>query len=270
MIRRAARVLVASSLCLSACQTAEELPVIDIGLGNYFYHGPDTIPAGRVSFRLHLTGPDGHVMDVVRLEGGKTIKDVLAAGIGVRDSAWVVRLGGGMSGPESSTPVYTATLTPGRYVLLCYFRDPDHLPHWVKGMIKQVIVTPSRRGAPATTPDLEVRMVDYAFQLSAPVKAGLRTIAVINPSVNPHEMIVARLKEGQQLAEALADPDYGHPTLQSPWQMIGGVGDLHPGDTIFMSASFPAGTYQLTCYFGTRGDSMSHFMRGMHQVFTVN
>jgi len=258
--------------CAMACKgdpKVEAPPVIDYALGDYFFRGPDTIPAGRVTLRLKLESEAAHVMDLVRLEQGKRIGDLLAAGESAYDSSWVKSVGGGVTSKEGTSPTYTLRLIPGVYVMLCYFSAPDHEPHFVKGMIREIIVRGPEFSTAPPQPDLEVQLISFGFQVSTPITAGTRTIRVVNPSDQPHEMIISRLMDGVTLEQAKARADSAAPKGPSPWENYGGVAALAPGDTTVMTARFTPGTYRMFCFFQAEGENMNHAERGMTQFFTV-
>jgi hypothetical protein len=245
--------------------------IVDVALGDFFFQSADTIPAGKVLFRLNLKSTDAHVMDLVRLENGKRLADLLAAGEDAFDSTWVKFAGGGITSVSDTRPTYAVTLTPGVYVMLCYFTAPDHQPHFAKGMIKEVIVRPAEPvEAPAMTPDIDVQLVDFAFQVSKPLTAGVHTIRVTNPSAQAHEVVLSRLKDGVTLEQARARADSANPKGPPIWEAYGGVGDLAPGDTIVMTARFTPGHYQMRCMFQNKGETMNHSARGMQLSFTVD
>lgn len=273
MIRRPFRFL----LCLLAAAAAacrakapEQIPVIDVSLGDYFFHLPDTVPAGRVTFRLGAKGPHAHVMDVIRLEGGKTIKDVMAAGISVADSPWVKRLGGSVAAAEGGSASVTMNLTPGSYLLICYFGDDDHVPHFAKGMAAPFVVSGAASAAAPPTPDLDIALVDFDFNLSAPLSPGHHVIRVVNNAKQSHEVVISRLKDGFTPEQGRAWADSAAAKGPVPWEMVGGVGDLAPGDTIVMQADFKPGTYHLLCYFDDAASHKNHYELGMHKYLTVN
>ena len=259
--------------CAAACKgepKVEGPPVIEYTLGDYFFQGPDTIPAGTVTFRLKLASDAAHVLDLLRLEQGKRIGDLLAAGETAYDSSWVVSAGGGVTSKAGTSPTYTLHLKPGVYVMLCYFSAPDHEPHFAKGMIREIIVQGPGQVAAAPSPDIEVAMVDYSFVVSRPITAGAKVIRAINTSGQPHEMIISRLKDGFTLEQAKARADSAEPKGPSPWENYGGVADLTPGDTTVMTATFTPGTYRMFCFFQKEGEKQNHAERGMSQVFTVD
>lgn len=259
--------------CGLACkgEPAAQAPVvIDYALGDYFFQGPDTIQAGLVTFRLKLESHASHVLDLVKLEQGKRLADLMAAGESAYDSSWVKSVGGGVTSPDSTSPMYTLQLEPGLYVMICYFSAPDHQPHFAKGMIKELIVRSPVLSPAPTQPDLEVQLVSFGFKLSAPITAGTHVIRAVNPSDEPHELIFARLADGYTLEQAKAREDSTDPKGPSPWRNYGGVADLSPGDTTVMTANFPPGTYRMYCFFQAKGETMNHAQRGMAEYITVN
>ena len=77
-----------------------------------------------------------------------------------------------VGGPNAIAPGSSAAsiqhLHPGHYALLCFIPSSDRVPHFAKGMHRDlwVVGTPVRVTEPR--PDIEIRLVDYAF-------AALRT-----------------------------------------------------------------------------------------------
>ncbi len=104
------------------------------------------------------------MLDLLRLEQGKRIGDLMAAGESAYDSSWVKSVGGGVTSKAGTSPTYTLQLEPGVYVMLCYFSAPDHEPHFAKGMIKELIVRGDAPAAAPPQPDLEVQLVSFGFK----------------------------------------------------------------------------------------------------------
>ena len=266
----ACMVLLGSVLACKGEPAAARTPAIEYTLGDYFFQGPDTVPAGTVTFRLKLVSEAPHVLDLIRLEQGKRIGDLMAAGEGAYDSSWVKSVGGGVTSKAGTDPTYTLTLEPGLYVILCYFSAPDHAPHFAKGMIKELVVQGQAPTPTPHQPDIDVQLVSFGFTVSSPITAGAHVIRATNPSDQPHEMIIARLKDGYTLEQAKARADSAEPKGPSPWENYGGVADLAPGDTTVMTGTFTPGTYRMFCFFQSKGDKENHAARGMSQFFTVN
>jgi hypothetical protein len=45
---------------------------------------------------------------------------------------------------------------------------------------------------------------------------------------------------------------------------------MEPGDTVFMTADFPAGHYRLVCFYKLAGEEKNHAQRGMDRFIVVN
>jgi uncharacterized cupredoxin-like copper-binding protein len=137
-------------------------------------------------------------------------------------------------------------------------------------MIKELTVRGPALSATPPQPDIDVQLVSFGFNLSSPITAGAHVIRATNPSDQPHEMIIARLKDGYTLEQAKARADSPEPKGPSPWEHYGGVADLSPGDTTVMTASFAPGTYRMFCFFQGKDEKQNHAEKGMSRVFTVD
>lgn len=264
--------LVLAGALLAGCRpgpAAVSAHDVEYELGEYYFRGPDTLPAGRVNLKVRLNGKEGHVIDLIQLKDGKRIGDLMAAGESAYDSSWVAFAGAGITAMEG-TPVYSLVLEPGVYVLLCYFHT-DGAPHFARGMIKEVTVTGAAQPlAPPPRHDAEIVMVDYGYEMPVPLAAGTRTLRVVNPSPQPHEVIIARLKDGMTLEDVRTWEEAGAGNDSSPWVAMGGVGDVGAGDSLYMTRDFPRGTYRLACFYVTPGAKENHARLGMKTYIEVN
>ena len=61
-------------------------------------------------------------------------------------------------------------LEPGSYAMMCFVPAPDGAPHFAKGMLQGLEVSPAAAASGAVEPaaDLSVELVDYDFRWSAP------------------------------------------------------------------------------------------------------
>src|SRR3954470_8620321 len=165
---------------------------------DFKFNAPDAVPAGLTEFRFLNKGPALHHMAVLRLEGGKTIGDLQAemAKPAGPPPAWVKEMGGPNAAAPGVESNATMMLEPGNYVLIC-FVDIGGPPHFTKGMVKALTVTPTTAAAvPAPKGDVTATLFDYNFKLSAPVQAGTRTIRVHNAAKQHHEVELVELAPG--------------------------------------------------------------------------
>jgi hypothetical protein len=108
---------------------------------------PKQIAAGPVSFQFTNKGPQLHEMSLVRLDPGKTQKDVLTllrSPQGQNDGppAWAHDVGGmDVLSPHQSAHMQLS-LTPGYYIAMCFLPDVKKhgTPHVMEGMITHFTV----------------------------------------------------------------------------------------------------------------------------------
>jgi uncharacterized cupredoxin-like copper-binding protein len=139
---------------INVVQTAdsvEDAPTVDGGsiLLSEFTFVPDASFKGTGMVEIKNVGTQLHEMIIVKEAPGKTLDQVKGffltppgspppAGPPPFTSAGgVVGLGPGQ------TMYQQMALTPGKYVLLCFFPDPTHgdLPHALRGMIKEITIS---------------------------------------------------------------------------------------------------------------------------------
>ena len=143
---------------------------VTVTASDYSFAAPDMIPVGLTEVRLLNRGAEMHHAMLVRLEAGKTMGDLFAAM--QPDSpppVWAHDAGGPQTpGPRGESNAILR-LVAGRCAMICVIPSPDGKPHVMKGMAKEIIVTP----ATSNTSNANVRvnstmtLFDYAFQLSA-------------------------------------------------------------------------------------------------------
>jgi hypothetical protein len=237
---------------------------------DFAFRAPDTVAAGLTRIRLRNDGAEMHLLQLVRLPAGKTIDDV-------RDRiamkyylpSWTVPVGGPGVPPPGGTSEVTADLAPGRYALICFIASPDKVSHAMKGMLRELVVTPAT-GAARAEPHANARVAlhDYTFELSAPLHAGRQVIRVENVADQPHEVGLVRLTPGKTFADALEweNTHAGPP----PFTPAGGVLALAKGQVNYITADFEKGTYMLFCFVPDAKDGKPHTMHGMTREVTID
>ncbi|MGH7628123.1 MAG: hypothetical protein ACREOF_01790 [Gemmatimonadales bacterium] len=272
--------LIAILAFVAACTADKEAPRTDAAAAptlvtltatDYAFEAPDTIVAGFTTFQLVNNGDQFHMAHLIKLEGGRTLDDFLVAyneafrTIGPRPT-WATRLGGpGVADPRGRSNA-THYLEPGSYAWVCLMNVPDGIPHVVKaGMAKPFAVRARNRGAaPQTAPEASVviRMVDYAFSISAPLTAGRHMIRVENAGAEPHEVSLLKLAPGKTMQdlEAWVQNPQGPPPANS----VGGVSSLAANTEAYFEVDLPSGDYVLLCLV-TAPDGRPHTEHGMIQ-----
>ena len=248
--------------------------VVTVTATDYAFQAPDTIAAGRTTFHLVNKGPDMHHVWLIKLEQGKTLKDLVEATKTPGPlPKWAVEVGGPNTPMPGGESWATLDLEAGRYVMACVIpAKTDGQPHFMKGMVKEVAVT-ARRGvqqagktvAPAA--DVVMTLDDYDFRVSSPITTATKSIRLRNVAEQTHEAILIKLDPGttvQQFLGAMEKPQ-GPP----PGALIGGITGIAKGRTVDIPNSFTPGDYALICFVPDAKDGKPHLAHGMVKQFSV-
>jgi len=229
------------------------------------------IPAGAVTLQLQNHGKEVHQAQLVRLEGGKTSQDLIAA---LKQHgpppAWMKFVGG----PNAAAPGHEvnaiSVLEPGQYAYLCFIPSPDGVMHAAKGMVRPFEVTAAPSGAANTLPetDVAIKLVDFDFQFSQPLTTGKQRIMVENAGPQAHELVLVKLAPGKTIKDfaAWAESMKGPP----PAEPVGGVGVLENGMRGIFTADLTAGDYGLICFVPDAKDGKMHLAHGMMKNIKVS
>lgn len=239
---------------------------------DYSFTAPDRISAGPTTITLVNKGPEMHHVELIRLEQGKTLTDLIAALKAAGEHgipSWVTWIGGPNIPAPGQSSTATISLTPGNYAFLCLIPSKDGVPHVMKGMMQPLTVTPAV-GMPALMPkaDVEMKLVDYGFELSTPITAGRHVVQVTVPDApQPHEVFIARLAPGKTANDLLAwmEKQEGPP----PGMPAGGTTVISRGGSNILDVTFEAGEYALICFMSDYKDGKPHFVHGMVRQITV-
>ena len=244
---------------------------VTVTASDYSFAAPDTIPAGLTELRLLNRGTEMHHAMLVRLDAGKTMADLFAAM--QPDSplpAWAHEAGGpNTPGPGGESNAIVRLLA-GRYAMICVIPSSDGKAHVMKGMAKEIIVTP----ATSNTSNANMRvnstmtLFDYAFQLSQPLQAGRQTIRVKNTGAQPHEVVLVKLQPGKKTADVLAwmEKMEGPP----PGAPVGGTTPMARGEENIITVDRAPGEYGLVCFVPDAKDGKPHSMHCMITQFTIS
>jgi hypothetical protein len=248
--------------------------VVEVTARDYAFEAPDSIVAGRTTIHLKNEGPDFHHVWLVKLDAGKHLSDLTEAmkNPGAPLPKWATDVGGPNSPMPGGETTATLDLTPGHYVMACVIPAmKDGQPHFMKGMVKEIVVTPARgvqqAGQALPAADVTMTLSDYAFDLSAPITVATRSIRIRNVAEQPHEAVIVKLAPGataQTFLEAMEKPQ-GPP----PGALVGGITGIAKGRTVDIPTAFTPGDYALICFVGDAKDGKPHLAHGMVKQFTV-
>jgi hypothetical protein len=242
--------------------------IVTVMAQDYSFEALSSVPAGTIRLRLVNKGKEFHHIQLAKLEQGKTLADLSKAmeSHGPPPS-WFVEVGGPNAPAIGGTSEAIMTLEAGNYVLLCFIPSPDGTPHMMKGMVKPLTVTPSKEIALEPKADVVMKLVDYGFDLSAPIVAGKQVIKVENAAAQPHEVFIVKLDAGKtpmdiaKWAEKMEGPPPGTPA--------GGATGIQKGRSMYISATFEPGRYGLICFVPDAKDGKPHHLHGMMRELTV-
>ena len=266
-----------SSLRDTRADAAFKVPVVTVHASEFAFSAPKSIAAGQTTFRLVNDGKQLHHITILKLEKGKTVKDLEAVLKGPEGPppAWLVSVGGPNAAAPGATVEATLDLAPGNYVFLCMIPSPgEQMPHAAKGMILPVTVSAAggvtQAGAayaPTPAPDVHLVLKDYGFAFSKPITAGKHTIHVMNEGPQDHEAIMIQLAPGKHVGDFnawVAAEMKGPP----PARLIAGNAAMAKGRTAIFTDDFTPGTYAITCYVPAP-DKKLHAEHGMNLEFVV-
>ena len=274
---------------LAACSTDRQIPqndtastgsgdsasaapaTVTVTAKDFAFDAPARIPAGAVTLQLQNQGKEVHQAMLVKLENGKTEKDLLAA---MKQHGppppWMKWVGGPNAAAPGGQVNATSILEPGQYAYLCIIPSPDGVPHLAKGMVRAFEVTSAPSEAVKDLPetDVTIKLKDYDFEASQPLAAGRQRIMVENAGPQVHEVVIVKLAPGKTVQ------DFAHwaETMkgQPPAMPVGGVGALENGMRASFTADLTAGDYGLICFIPDGKDGKMHFVHGMMKTIKVS
>jgi hypothetical protein len=244
---------------------------ITVTASDYAFEAPDSMAAGAVSVQLVNHGKELHQAQLIRLEQGKTLSDVaqvLKSGGAI--PTWIKFVGGPNGVAPGQETQATAVLPPGNYAYLCLIPSPDGVMHAAKGMARPFTVTgaSSPTASAIPTADVTIKLSDYDFQPSQPLKAGRQTIMVENAGPQPHEVVLLKLAPGKTTEDFAVWAE--HMKGPPPAQPLGGVTILDKGGRGSFTADLTPGDYGFICFYPDQKDGKPHLAHGMMKTFKVS
>ena len=240
---------------------------------DFAFQAPDTIPAGLAMFHLVNKGPSLHHLDLVQMDSGKTLADLLPA---LKNPGpppgWVHFVGGPNAVPPTGvdTSVAYATLAAGNYALLCFVPDSAGRPHFALGMARALVVAASNT-TPMMEPhaDVVIHARDYAFAVTGNLTAGSHVIRFVNDGPQPHEVLFVALAPRKKAMDMVRWVEAGMKGMP-PGKPVGGTSGLDPQGHITIAATFAKGNYALICFLPDAKDGKDHALHGMVKDLTVD
>lgn len=237
------------------------------------YHITGTPRPGLVSIEFVNTGKYAHEMTLSLMKPGVTLAQLKSALTKSERAAQALLVdpGGEITGPSIVGPgnkVKVATrLAAGHYAVTCFLPGPDGMPHVAMGMLGEVTVDGPGPGATAPTTAGTVTLTDHSITLPDNFGSG-DTYKVSNTGTKPHDVSVAKLAGKPLLAlfQCIAGSfGKGTPIDKCPGRLVGGVTQLKPGESAYLTLRLGAGSYG---YVSTHGDG-ADYQAGLNGTFTI-
>jgi hypothetical protein len=257
----------------SASGKSEAKPeAVTVTASDFAYEAPDSVAAGAVTVHLANHGKELHQAQLIKLEQGKTMADVAQAlkGGGPPPS-WIKFVGGPNATAPGQETQATAVLSPGNYAYICFIPSPDGVMHAAKGMARPFTVTAGSSAAASQIPpaDVTIKLMDYDFQSSQPLKAGRQRIMVENAGPQIHELVLLKLAPGKTAQDFGAWAEQGMKG-PPPAEPLGGVTLLDKGARGSFAADLTPGNYGLICFYPDSKDGKPHLAHGMVKTIKVS
>ncbi|HET9962063.1 MAG TPA: hypothetical protein VFQ34_06985 [Nitrospiraceae bacterium] len=237
---------------------------------DYSFTGPDTLPAGAATVRIQNRGREPHQIQLVKLEEGRSLRD-MAAALSVTSGKLppgVTQMGGPNAVSAGGTSEAQVSLSPGSYAIICMVPSHSGRTHAALGMVKAVRVVENDVPSPRTPSDYHVALREFEIVVVEAVKRGTHKFQVRNQGTQPHQVSLVKLNPGSS-AQDIAAAFLPRTSTAVPGQLVGGMTGLEPGADGTFTATLSEGRYTFMCLFPDPASPDSHAAKGMVMNFTV-
>jgi len=221
------------------------------------FEAPAKVSAGMRHILFENRGHAVHAVMFVKLPKGMSAGDYLAqvkAGELLPKGA-LDYSGAGLTSPGEGTELWLQ-LDAGEYVLICW--------HHPRVSVRALSVQQSK-GSDDAPPkeDVTLKLSDFRFELSGPVRKGTRVIRIETPGPSMHEADLFRLLPGSDAADVRRWYKQDELEGKAPAIALGGILDNHDvARVVWLRKTFIAGRYVLHCAMPMSMDAKS----GEHQA----
>jgi hypothetical protein len=256
---------------------------LNVKAGEYLYKLSGSPKAGWTQVNFDNPGVEDHMMAVVELKPGVTVKQLKAAALSQDQDSFekIVAPGAdpnGVSGlPDLLGPGQKTTtlaeLAAGHYGIMCFVPTPtDGAPHIAHGMVKVFDVAKGKSSLkPPTSGVTDVGISDTAITFPTDNVGRNVTLKLTNEGTVVHSFTLIRVNDGKTLDDvktyfdALFNGDA--PAGDAPGVIVGGVSTLNPGSIAYLEQSLTAGHYGYVSTQGTAPDD--DYTKGLKGEFDV-
>lgn len=238
-------------------------PVVHVEAADYSFKAPDTLPSGPTTFHMMNSGKELHHLVLIKAPQAEVMKMKPTD----PPPADLVVLGGPNAAAPGGTAEATVDLTPGEYTMVCFIPGPDGKMHMLNGMMRPLVVTQGSGVAAMPTPDITVKLTDYAFEIPDTIAAGRHVIRIEDVGPQVHEMVFVKLEPGKTVQDFMAWTE--KMTGPPPGSPINGASPMTVGQANTVAVDLAPGQYGLICFVEDIKDKKPHFLHGMIKQITV-
>jgi hypothetical protein len=236
------------------------------------FEAPNRVPAGIRHIVFENRGKEIHEGMLVKLPAGTRAEDYFAAvkagsmfPEGALDYA-----GAGLTSPGKTTELWTR-LDSGQYIVICF--NANHFS--TRRVHRFTVTTGGAHDDPLPAVDVVLKLVDYRFELSTPLRKGVQVIRVDTTGPSMHEADLYRLLDGKTLADLLEWRKHNGVGV-APAIAFGGMLDSHDlSHQTWLRKDFVPGRYVLGCEMPLSADAKpgtdhaTHADAGMVLAFEI-
>jgi len=236
------------------------------------FEAPVSVPAGLRHIVFENHGKEIHEGMLVKLPDGMRARDYVAAvkaGSLFPEGA-LDYSGAGLTSPGESAELWTR-MDPGQYVVICW--NADHAR--TRRVHAFTVTAAGAHDDPLPAVDVVLKLVDFRFELSAPLRKGTQVIRVDTTGPSMHEADFYRLLDGKTLADLVAWRKHDGAGA-APVIALGGILDSHDlARQVWLRKNFTPGRYVLGCEMPLSADAKSgtgyatHTDAGMVLAFEI-
>jgi len=255
---------------------------LTVKAGEYVYKLSGSPKAGWTQINFDNAGVEDHMMAVVQLKPGITVKQLKAAALSPDQSAFE-KIAAPNAGPNGVSGVpdligpgqkttTIAELPAGHFGILCFVPAPDGKTHVEHGMIKTFDVAKGKSSLkPPTSGVTDVEISDTAITFPTENIGRNLTLKVTNSGSAVHSLTLIKIGEGKTLDEVKSYYDAFFngqaPAGDPPGTLVGGISSLNPGTASYLEQSLTPGHYG---YASTQGNAPDDdYTKGLKGEFDV-
>lgn len=237
----------------------------------YSLTGPATSPSGWINVTLRNLGSEAHQAALIRMNmSADSFAQMMHGNLSAHN--WTTmspmlmhpratHYGGPLAEPGGNDTV-RVFLDPGEYAVVCWMPNATGAPHAMAGMMTHLSVTNATTNLTEPTPDLTIRLTDYAFNLSANLTPGPHVVRVVNDGARQHEAALVKLVGNATAADLLAAYE-PNATAPPPIVLLTGTTALAPGREAYFWLDATAGNWALACFEIDAPGQAAHHAKGM-------